>query len=157
MTINTKILSTAMIALSIFIGGCAVNQQGQVVPNSEVFSKSTIIPLGGGLLGAAICNRLFKGHGSRDGWTAACGAAGYFASTAFVKQHNAALENNRVNETTSWDDPDGKRYTVTPTKTYSDNGTPCRNFRQTVEINGQTEILSGTACRQNDGTWQLES
>lgn len=157
MTLKTTILGTAIIALSTVVGGCAVNQQGQVVPNPEVFSKSTIIPLGGGLISAAICNKLFKGHGSRDGWTAACGAAGYFASTAFVKQHNAALENNRVNETTSWNDPDGKRVTVTPTKTYAANGTPCRDFRQTVEINGQTEILTGSACRQDNGTWQLES
>lgn len=157
MTINAKILGAPIVALSILISGCAVNQQGQVVPNSEVFGKKTIIPLGGGLLGAAICNRLFKGHGSREGWTAACGAAGYFASTAFVKQHNSALENNRVNETTRWSDPDGKNYTVTPTRTYAENGAPCRDFRQTVEINGQTEILTGTACRQNDGSWKLES
>jgi len=34
---------------------------------------------------------------------------------------------------------------------------PCRDFRQTVEIDGQTEIMEGTACRQSNGTWKLVS
>ena len=141
--------------LTSFISACAVNQNGQLGADPKVFNKGTVLPLGGGLLSAAICNRLFKGHGSRPGWTAACGAAGYFASTAFVKNHNTALEKNQVGQTSSWSDPDGKNYSVTPVKTYSEGGVPCRDFRQTVEINGQTEILTGKACRQSDGSWKL--
>ena len=137
--------------------GRAVNQQGQVVPDGKVFSKDRIIPLGGGLLGAVICNELFDGHGSKDGWTAACGVAGYFASTAFLNQHKQALEQNKIGQTTSWSDPDGKSHSITPTQTYYQGDVPCREFRQTVEIDGQTEIMSGKACRQNDGSWQLVS
>lgn len=137
------------------VSACAVNQNGQVAPDGRVFNKETILPLGAGLLGAAVCNRLFKGHGSRKGWTAACGTAGYLVSTSFVRQSSKALESNQTGQTSRWQDPDGKNYSVTPTRTYYQNERPCREFRQTVEINGQTEILTGNACRQNDGTWKV--
>lgn len=150
-----KLLITS--ALITAVSGCAVNQAGQVGPDGRVFNKETIIPLGGGILGAVICNKLFDGHGSKDGWTAACGAAGYFASTAFMKQHNQALERNQIGQTTRWNDPDGSAHSVTPVKTYYQGEVPCREFRQTVEIDGQVEILEGKACRQRDGSWKLVS
>lgn len=150
-----KLLITS--ALLTAVTACAVNQDGQLGPDRRVFNKGTIIPLGGGILGAVICNKLFDGHGSKDGWTAACGAAGYFASTAFMKQHNRALEQNTIGQTTRWNDPDGSVHSVTPTKTYYQNEVPCRDFRQTVEIDGQIEILEGKACRQADGSWKLIS
>lgn len=137
------------------LSACAVNQQGQVRPDGQTFSRQTILPLGAGLLSAAVCNRLFKGHGSRKGWTAACGTAGYLVSTSFVRKSSQALESNQTGQTSQWQDPDGKNYSVTPTRTYLNGQTPCREFRQTVEINGQTEILKGDACRQSDGTWKV--
>ena len=142
---------------TLLISACAVDQNGRVGPDGSVLNKETFLPLGGGLLGAAICNRLFEGHGSRKGWTAACGVAGYLVSTSFVRQSSEALENNRSGETSSWQDPDGKSYSVTPTRTYYQGEQPCREFRQTVEINGQSEIMVGEACRQNDGTWRVIS
>jgi hypothetical protein len=140
-----------------FISACAVNQNGQLGPDGNVFNKETLLPLGGGILGAAVCNKLFKGHGSRQGWTAACGAAGYLFSSSFVKNSSKAFEQNRTGQTSAWKDPDGKSYSVTPTRTYQQNNRPCREFRQTVEISGQTEIIKGNACRQNDGTWKVIS
>jgi hypothetical protein len=148
-----KFFTLLLVALS--LTACAVSPNGGVGPDSRVFNKETVIPLGAGLLSAVVCNKLFRGHGSKDGWTAACGAAGYFASKAFVVQHNTALENNRIGQTTSWSDPDGSNHTLTPTQTYNDNSRPCRDFRQTVEIGGRTEIMTGKACRQNDGSWKL--
>jgi surface antigen len=86
-----------------------------------------------------------------------CGATGYFGTVAFTNQYNQTMEENKTGQTASWSDPDGKSYSVTPTETYYVDEQPCRKFRQTVEINGQVEILSGTACRQADGTWKLTS
>lgn len=138
-----------------FVSACAVNQNGQLGPDGKVFNKETLLPLGGGVLGAVVCNQLFKGHGSKQGWTAACGAAGYLLSSSFVKNSSKAFEKNPTGKTSSWSDPDGKNYSVTPTRTYYDNERPCREFRQTVEINGQTETIKGNACRQADGTWKV--
>lgn len=146
-----------LLVLASSLAACAVSPDGRVVPDGRVFNKENTIPLGAGLLGAVVCNKLFDGHGSKDGWTAACGAAGYFASKAFVAQHNGALENNRIGQTTAWEDPDGSNHTLTPIRTYNDDSRPCRDFRQTVEIDGKTEILTGKACRQNDGSWKLIS
>lgn len=144
-----------LLLLASSLAACAVSPDGRVVPDGNVFNKQNTIPLGAGLLGAVLCNELFDGHGSKDGWTAACGAAGYFASKAFMVQHNNALENNQIGQTTAWEDPDGSNHTLTPTQTYMEDSRPCRDFRQTVEIDGQTEILTGKACRQNDGSWKL--
>jgi len=97
-------------------------------------------------------------HTISKGWTAACGAAGYFLSSSFLQKHNRAMEYNKIGEASSWSDPDGKQYSVTPTRTFAGpSDIPCRDFRQTVEINGQTEVLTGSACRQSDGTWKLNS
>lgn len=151
---NYKLKISVVVAL-IFLSACAVRQDGTVGVDSEVFGKDKVIPLGAGVLSAVLCRELWKGHGSRDGWTAACGAAGYFGSQAFLKQHNNALEHNRVGQTTRWQDPDGKQHSLTPTETYYQGERPCREFRQTVEIEGQTEIMTGNACRQPDGSWKL--
>jgi surface antigen len=70
-----------------------------------------------------------------------------------------SLENSATNQPTSWVNPDtGHQGTVTPTSTYQANdGRYCREFTQTVEINGETQQAYGTACRQPDGSWQLSS
>jgi len=154
---KTLILKSTFAVCLATLSACAVSPDGRVGPDRDVFGRDKVIPLGAGILSAVVCNKLFDGHGSKDGWTAACGAAGYFASTAFVKRHNTALEGNRVGQTTSWNDPDGKRHSVTPVRTYYQGEVPCRDFRQTVEIDGQTEIMQGKACRQSDGSWRLVS
>ena len=151
-----KQLILSMTVLSL-MSACAVNQNGQLGPDGRVFNKETLLPLGGGILGAVLCRELFEGHGSRQGWTAACGAAGYLLSSSFVKNSNAAFENNRTGQTSTWKDPDGKNYSITPTRTFVQNQTPCREYRQTVEIDGQIETITGTACRRNDGSWKVVS
>jgi surface antigen len=68
-----------------------------------------------------------------------------------------ALENNPVNETSDWVNPDsGNAGTVTPVQTYEDAaGQPCREFVTTIIIGGREEQGYGTACRQPDGSWQV--
>lgn len=68
-----------------------------------------------------------------------------------------ALEYQRTGETSSWRNPDsGHAGEVTPTKTYIVNeDTPCRDFTQTIYVEGQAEEVTATACRQDDGTWQM--
>ncbi|MBM3532858.1 MAG: hypothetical protein FJX60_07470 [Alphaproteobacteria bacterium] len=40
---------------------------------------------------------------------------------------------------------------------WSDTGSYCREFQQTVSIGGRTEQAYGTACLQPDGSWQVTS
>ncbi len=144
----------AVIALTFLLTACAVNQRGQVVPDTRAFNKGTFIPLASGLLGSLACYELFKDHGSKAGWTAACGVGGYLLARTYTQESSNVLEHNRVGQSGSWSDPDGRHYTMTPTDTYYSGTTPCRTYRSTVEIDGQTEILTGQACRQGDGTWR---
>lgn len=37
----------------------------------------------------------------------------------------------------------------------SNTGLYCREFRQEVTINGRTEVAHGTACRRDDGSWEI--
>jgi surface antigen len=43
---------------------------------------------------------------------------------------------------------------VTPTRTYKTAERDCRDFEQTVVVDGQDETVRGTACREPDGTWR---
>ncbi len=69
----------------------------------------------------------------------------------------SALEYKKTGGSAAWSNPDtGHSGIVTPTKTYvAANGEVCREFTQTVIVDGQEESVTDTACRQDDGTWQI--
>ncbi len=74
-------------------------------------------------------------------------------------QHNAqqSLETLPSHQTGHWRNPDsGHSGTLTPLRTYQTaQGTYCREYLQTVTIDGREERAYGTACRQPDGSWQI--
>src|SRR6185369_11163849 len=98
--------------------------------------------LGGALIGGVIGNRL----DARDKRMAAEAA-------------QRAFESNRVGQATAWSNPDsGNSGTITPTRTTQlANGQYCREYKQTVVIGGEQNQAYGTACRQPDGTWRMQS
>jgi surface antigen len=66
-----------------------------------------------------------------------------------------ALETQKVGQTSTWANPDtGHSGEITPTRTYTSEGQPCRDFTQTIHIDGEDEVIKGTACRQDDGSWK---
>jgi surface antigen len=70
-----------------------------------------------------------------------------------------AFEQNQTGQTSVWNNPDsGNSGTVTPTKTYQlATGQYCREYTQTILIGGEQHQTYGTACRQADGTWKVQS
>ena len=64
-----------------------------------------------------------------------------------------------VGETITWHNPEtDHRGTVTPTRQgTSASGGYCREFQQTITIDGQQERGYGIACRQPDGSWKIVS
>ena len=69
-----------------------------------------------------------------------------------------AFENNRTGQTSVWNNPDnGHSGSITPTRTYQQNGQYCREYKQTITVGGQPQAAYGTACRQADGTWAIQS
>jgi surface antigen len=69
-----------------------------------------------------------------------------------------AFENNRTGQASVWNNPDnGNHGSITPTRTYQQNGQYCREYKQTIVVGGEPQSAYGTACRQADGTWAIQS
>jgi surface antigen len=89
------------------------------------------------------------------------GAAGNRMDAADRREASLAahqsLESAPAGTTTGWRNPDsGNSGTITPTRTYqAQNGEYCREYRQTVIIDNETQMADGTACRQPDGKWRI--
>lgn len=123
--------------------------------------------LAGAALGGFIGSQIGSGTGNKVAIGAGVLAGGLIGNqiakslTCQEQQYHQqttqdALEYRPTGTASSWTNPDtGHSGYVTPTKTYSANdGTPCREFTQTIYVDGQYEEIQGTACRQNDGTWK---
>ncbi len=69
-----------------------------------------------------------------------------------------SMEYGRTGQSSSWSNPDsGHSGSITPTRTYETPTGPCRDFKQTIYIDGQAQEGQGTACRQADGTWKIRN
>jgi surface antigen len=94
----------------------------------------------GGLVGGAIGNALDQ----RDKQLA-------------MQAAQQSFENSRSGTSTSWRNPDsGHSGSITPTRTYQSGDRYCREYQQKVTVGGETQTGYGTACRQPDGSWQIQ-
>ncbi len=68
-----------------------------------------------------------------------------------------ALETVPSGSSVEWRNPDNNHAgAITPTRTYQTaSGQYCREYQQTVTIDGQQQRSYGTACRQPDGSWKI--
>ncbi len=130
-------------------------------------SKGNIIgSLGGAALGGLVGSQF--GGGSGKGIMTALGVVGGALAGGYVGRQmdpadhacvNRTLENTPTGQTVAWKNPDnGAQYKVTPTSSYKgSNGQPCRNFTTQAIIDGKSQQVDGTACRQADGSWKTAS
>ncbi len=159
-----KAIAAAIVALS--LAGCAQTGDsagGEGWGLNKQTGGTLIGALGGGLVGSQF--------GSGSGKLAATAAGtllGAFvgnevgqsldrADQAYAKPADQkALETAPTGQSIAWNNPDnGHSGTITPEKTYqAPSGQYCREFQQTVTINGQPQQSYGTACRQPDGSWK---
>lgn len=154
-----KLPVIALFAAGLSIAGC--EQTG--------VDKQTV----GGLTGAALGGLLGSQFGSGSGQLAmtAAGAVlggllGSGIGSSLDKADRLALQQTTQQslETapdgvrSSWSNPNsGNKGYVQPTRTYTSNGRNCREFTQSVVVNGKRETARGTACRNSDGTWTTTS
>ncbi len=117
--------------------GAGIAAAAGASPTLIVFSA-----LGGALIGGYVGSKL----DNRDKQLAAEAAT-------------KAFEQNRTGQASAWNNPNtGHSGSITPTKTYQlANGQYCREYRQTITIGGEPQQSSGTACRQADGSWKIQS
>jgi len=139
------------VILSVSLVGC------QSTPTKE--DSGQVV---GGLLGGVLGSQIGKGKGRTAAIIAGTLAGAYFGGkigksmdeTDRQKAYDS-LEHNQTNQPASWKNPDsGNAYTVTPTRTYSAENRPCRDYTTEVVIDGRRETATGTACREN-GTWRV--
>ena len=118
--------------------------------------------IGGGLLGAQVGDGAGQLAATAAGTLAGAwigsevGASLDRADRLYAQQATyTALEHNPTGTASTWRNPDTGHFgAVTPTRTYKTAERDCRDFEQTVVIDGQEEIVHGTACREPDGTWR---
>ena len=69
-----------------------------------------------------------------------------------------ALETAKTNTAVSWNNPDnGHSGAITPVRTYQTGNRYCREYQQVVTVGGRKQSAYGTACRQPDGTWEVQN
>lgn len=149
----------AVLIAGALVAGCADAQ------NNPKQTLGTIVGAG---LGALAGSQVGGGKGQMVG--VAIGAlAGAWMGSEIGKSLDKAdkaylarttqdsLEYGKTGVTSSWRNPDsGHSGTVTPTSTYQKAaGEYCRQFEQTIYVNGKEETATGRACRQPDGTWKI--
>ena len=114
----------------------------------------------GGLLGNAI------GRGSGRGAATIVGAALGAVLGASVGRdlderdreyaYLAADRGLRSNRVEYWKNPQsGRRGKFRPIRTYDRDGDMCRDFEHTIWVNGEPELVEGTACEMADGSWRV--
>lgn len=96
--------------------------------------------MGGALLGAEIGRQMTDGDATR------------------YKKAAAQAYKAPVGQTVAWNNPNtGMSGTITPTRSGEEakSGEFCREFQQSVNVDGQVEYAYGTACQGKDGSWRI--
>lgn len=155
---NAKSIIGALLAITLLVG-C----------NTTGGTKQTVGTLGGAVAGGLLGSQIGGGSGRLIAVGAGALLGGFLggeigasldnADKALAQQNaQTAFESAPTGTTTSWRNPDsGHSGTVTPTATYQEGGQPCRDYSQTIYVDGKQETAVGKACRNNDGTWTIVS
>ena len=153
MSNSIKILGIGIVVLS--MTGCA-NMTREETGN-----------LLGAVVGGSLAYGLGKDSSNKEIWVAAGLIGGALAGGHYAKltdkgqkMHSHAVHTNletaQDNSTTSWNNPNNNEHgSVTVRNTNVSNGTPCREFTQTIFVGGKAVEGYGTACRQADGSWKI--
>ena len=138
----------------------------QTDPNG-LFSKANIGTILGAGAGAALGSTIGKGTGRVAGIAAGTLLGALIGhsigssldkadQTYYAQSKQNALENAKIGQTTTWNNPDsGNSGTTVITKTYNQQKTYCREYQETILVGGKQQNAYGTACRQLDGSWKI--
>lgn len=161
MTLVRSRLIAVALAVALLASSCATLQQEYQENPKAVLG--TLVGVGAGAGIAALA-------GGGAGWIVGGALLGGLAGGVIGNQLDnrdkrmaaeaaqKAFESNRTGQASVWNNPDsGHSGSITPTRTYQQNGQYCREYKQTISVGGQNENAYGTACRQPDGTWKIQS
>jgi surface antigen len=158
-----KFVLSALLSVSLLgTAGCADSIGG-------LGTKQTVGGLGGAAAGGYAGSQFGKGKGQL-----AATAGGVLlgallgsevgksldrADQSYATQAAEQAYQAPIGETIKWNSPQsGNSGTITPTRDgRTQTGQYCREFTQTIYVDGRTQQANGRACQQQDGTWQIVS
>ena len=150
---NIKMM-TATFGVTLVLAGCAADG------GPKETSGAVIGGVAGGLLGNTIGHG--KGRAAATIMGAALGAVvGAQIGRGLDEQdrefaYDAADRSLRANRVEYWDNPEsGHRGQFRPRRTYQREDQMCRDFDHTIWIDGEPELIEGTACEMADGSWRV--
>lgn len=175
---RVRLASVLCLGLSLISAPVMAQGYGYGAPNQSNMGQSNnttlgidndlLGKLGGAAVGALVGSQIGKGTGNLLA-IGAGGLLGYFAGGYLMDQMSPGSRNAvqtaearaldaPVGQTIRWNSPDSSntRGTITPIRAGRDQyGRECKEFQHTVTIDGRKEIANGTACRGDDGQWQI--
>ncbi len=145
------IILPLLLSLAILLSSCASGNKAQM-------------GAGGGAIAGALAGQAIGHNTEATLIGAAVGTMiGYMVGNEMDKydreQLNHVYERGVSGQGNSWRNPDnGNSYQVTPQPAYSNSKTsqPCRQAEIQSVIDGKPETTYTTACRDQNGHWQLQ-
>jgi len=163
-----RLIPALALALALLMAGAPGAQAQQDCSN---WSTGAVVgTLGGAALGGFLGSQFGSGTtglaltgagvlvgglvGNQIGKALTCQDQQYVSNTT-----QTTLESEPSGATKNWVNPDsGASGSVTPTETFQNaDGRYCRNFQQTVTVNGETQTGTGVACRNDQGVWEIQA
>lgn len=161
---KTKLLALALVS-TLALSACA--SDGSQNPWG-MGTKQTIGTAGGAIIGGILGSKVGKGSGQL--WATGAGALlgamagssiGQSLDQADKMYHQQAVESAYdapLNKQVNWNNPDsGHSGSVTPIREgkQASTGNLCREYKQTIVVDGKQETAIGQACKNSDGTWTV--
>jgi len=156
---STKAIIVALLTTTM-LAGCGTDAENN--------SKQTLGKVLGAGLGALAGAQLGSGKGKLIAVAVGAIAGSWFggelgksldrADQAQMQRNTQdGLEYGKTGASVAWNNPDsGNSGSIKPTQTYQKaGGQYCREFEQTVYVDGNEETATGRACRESDGTWKI--
>ena len=142
---------TALTLMGLALGACS-------------YSNETTGRVGGAIAGGILGSQFGSGTGQIVATAAGALAGGIIGEnigrrldrqsrTAALQAEYDALETGRSGQAVEWRGNDGNYGRVVPQQTYQVGSQNCRRYTHTVYIDGTPERVTGTACRNPDGSW----
>jgi surface antigen len=149
---------SALLTFSLVVSGC----------QQTTMNKENVGTVGGAVVGGVLGSQV--GSGSGRLWATGAGvllgalvgseigASLDRADRMYMQQANQRAHTAPIGETVAWNNPEsGHRGTITPVRDgyAQQSNSYCREYEQTIYIDGRAETGVGTACQEADGRWRF--
>ena len=147
-----RIIAASTLALLVAVAGCTVVDFGPDTQDGPITgglvstppspsNQKIVVSVTGASLGALLSSQAKKTLNKRDR----------------EKIDNAAERSFRDGERVEWrNDKTGRKGAIQPGKPYrTTSGDLCRDFTNTIRYQDREDIVTGTACKNENGSWQI--